>query len=258
MANFLRRILLPLSFISCLCACAPRESQPWRGILAQYASDESVRELLLVESLGGSEATVRYYTRSGSEAGLTGQAAARLPGGDDSEAATRQEVPGRTGKPVRHLIRCRRVWNLDTEGSAFIGKNGLGNTSEGDAKTPEGDFGVLTAFGILPDPGTALPWLPVGESTFACDEEGPWYNRIIDTVATHHPCKGEDMFHTAPEYNYGLALDFNPDCRYPDGSAIFFHCKGHKAYTGGCIAVDEAFMRHILTSAHPGLRVIIH
>lgn len=155
---------------------------------------------------------------------------------------------------------CRKQggrWKLLREGAAFVGKNGLGKTGEGDAKTPEGDFGILTAFGILPDPGTALPWLQVTESTYACDEEGPWYNRIIDTVATHHPCKGEDMFHTAPEYNYGLALDFNPDCRYPDGSAIFFHCKGHKTWTGGCIAVDEDFMREILTLARPGLRVVI-
>ena len=144
------------------------------------------------------------------------------------------------------------------KGEAFIGKNGLGKTREGDAMTPEGDFGVLTAFGILPDPGTALPWLPVTSSTYACAEEGPFYNRIIDTVATHHPCKGEDMFHTAPQYNYGMALDFNAACSYPDGSAIFFHCKGPKPYTGGCIAVDEPFLRQILTTAHPGLRVIIH
>ena len=159
---------------------------------------------------------------------------------------------------VRYYRKDGRRWALDTEGSALIGKNGLGKTREGDAKTPEGDFGVLTAFGILPDPGTALPWLPVTESTFACDEEGPWYNRIIDTAATHHPCKGEDMFHTAPEYNYGMALDYNAACRYPDGSAIFFHCKGAKAWTGGCIAVDEDLLRHILTTCHPGLRVITY
>ena len=169
-------------------------------------------------------------------------------------------VKGESGSDalVRYFRRSGRRWKLDTEGPALIGKNGLGKTREGDAKTPEGDFGVLTAFGILPDPGTALPWLPVTESIFACDEEGPWYNRIIDTVATHHPCKGEDMFHTAPEYNYGMALDYNAECRYPDGSAIFFHCKGAKAWTGGCVAVDEDFLRHILTTCHPTLRVIIH
>ena len=89
-------------------------------------------------------------------------------------------------------------------------------------------------------------------------EEGPWYNRIIDTAVVHHNCKGEDMFHTAPQYNYGMALDYNAACNWPEGSAIFFHCKGPKPYTGGCIAIDEAPLREILTTCHPGLRVIIH
>ena len=66
------------------------------------------------------------------------------------------------------------------------------------------------------------------------------------------------MFHTAPEYDYGLALDYNAEGRYPDGSAIFFHCKGAKTWTGGCVAVDEAFMKRILTTCHPGLRIVIH
>ena len=209
--------ILPAAALLLLAACGPREAQPWRSILAQYAPDESVRELLLVQCKGGSNATVKYY--------------AKVSDGS---------------------------WKLQLKTPAFIGKNGLGKTREGDAMTPEGDFGVLTAFGILPDPGTALPWLQVTESVFACDEEGPWYNRIVDTAAVHHPCQGEDMFHTAPQYHYGLALDYNVACVWPEGSAIFFHCKGPKPYTGGCVAVDELRMKQILTTAHPGLRVIIH
>ena len=206
-------LLLLLSMAS----CGPREAEPWRSVLRQYAGEDAVRELLLVQYKGGSNASVTYYAKTSA-----------------------------------------RRWKCVFETDAFVGKNGLGKTREGDAMTPEGDFGVLTAFGILPDPGTALPWLPVTESIFACDEEGPWYNRIVDTAAVHHPCKGEDMFHTAPQYNYGMALDYNADCVWPEGSAIFFHCKGSKPYTGGCIAIDEAPLREILTTCHPGLRVIIH
>ena len=200
-----------------LSTCSPREAEPWRSALRQYAGEDAVRERVLVRYKGGSDASVTYYTKTNAR-------------------------------------RWKRIFEID----AFVGKNGLGKTREGDAMTPEGDFGVLTAFGILPDPGTALPWLPVTESTFACDEEGPWYNRIIDTAEVHHPCRGEDMFHTAPQYNYGMALDYNAACTWPEGSAIFFHCKGPKPYTGGCIAIDEAPLREILTTCHPGLRVIIH
>lgn len=206
-----------LATLLLLAACGPRESASWRAVLDQYAGDEGVREMLLVQCKSGSNATVKYYAKVSDEG-----------------------------------------WKLLFKTPAFIGKNGLGKTREGDAMTPEGDFGVLTAFGIRPDPGTALPWLRVTESTFACDEEGPWYNQIVDTAAVHHDCKGEDMFHTAPEYNYGLALDYNADCIWPAGSAIFFHCKGAKAWTGGCVAVDENFMRLILTTCHPGIRVVIH
>ncbi|MBR1576149.1 MAG: hypothetical protein IJ654_06855 [Bacteroidales bacterium] len=218
MTNLFRTLTALCTLLALVSCTVPAGQEPWRSILGHYHEDPGVRELLLVQCDEGSNATVFYYQKTGGT----------------------------------------QRWKLRGKGDAFIGKNGLGKKREGDAKTPEGDFSVLTAFGILPDPGTALPWLPVTSSTFACDEEGPYYNRIIDTVATHHACRGEDMFHTAPEYNYGLALDYNAEGLWPDGSAIFFHCRGAKTWTGGCIAVDEAFLRHILTTARPGLRVIIH
>ena len=54
------------------------------------------------------------------------------------------------------------------------------------------------------------------------------------------------MSEYVPEYNYGLFLDYNNECIPGAGSAIFFHCKGLKPYTGGCIAVDEESMAEIL------------
>ena len=149
-------------------------------------------------------------------------------------------------------------FRLCREEEGFIGRGGLGKEREGDGCTPEGDFGAVTAFGILPDPGTVLPYIDVRESTFACDEEGPYYNTIIDTVATEHRCGGEDMLHCAPMYNYGIALDFNSERIYPLGSAIFFHCKGSNPWTGGCVAVDEPFMVEILSTCGANPRFCIH
>ena len=209
-------LILTLSTLLMLNACAPRVPEPWQSALAQFNGEAQTCEVLLVAYEGGSNATVRFYERASSS-----------------------------------------NWKLLGETDALVGKNGIGKTREGDAMTPEGTFKVTGAFGVLPDPGTALPYTNVTSSIFACDEEGPWYNKIIDTAATHHSCKGEDMFHTVPEYNYGLELDYNPGCVYPLGSAIFFHCKGAKAWTGGCIAVDEAFMMEILIKAKPGLSVCI-
>ena len=47
-----------------LAACGPRESEPWSSVLKQYAGDSGVRELLLVQSGEGSNATVRYYAKT--------------------------------------------------------------------------------------------------------------------------------------------------------------------------------------------------
>ncbi len=128
--------------------------------------------------------------------------------------------------------------------SVYIGKNGIGK--EGDAMTPAGTMHVLNAFGVKPNPGTTMPYVDVSSSIFACDDSCEYYNQIIDTAQVHHPCGGEDMFHTVPEYNYGLATDFNQEGIWPKGSNIFIHCKGQKTWTGGCVAFDEERMVELL------------
>ena len=139
----------------------------------------------------------------------------------------------------------------------FVGKNGIGKTSEGDAKTPIGTLRPLTAFGIKPNPGTSMPYLNITPSSFACDEDCAYYNQIVDTAVVHHPCTGEAMYSYQPEYNYGIATDFNKECVYPNGSAIFVHVKGHKTYTGGCIAFDEERMVEILRNCDMSLVITV-
>lgn len=157
-------------------------------------------------------------------------------------------------------------------GEAYIGRNGVGKTREGDGKTPLGEFGVRKAFGILPDPGTAFDYVTIGPGTIACDSPGPYYNQIIDPATIRHrsdadleslhqdhtaETAGERMAEFSPEYDYGLELDYNPENIYPLGSAIFVHCKGSKTYTGGCVALDRDFVRDILLRAPRDLRVTI-
>ena len=182
-----------------------------------YSKDADIRQLLLVEYAGGSNAKVRYYVK-----GLKG-------------------------------------WRLRGRCDAFVGKNGIGKTREGDAKTPLGELRPLKAFGILPDPGCALPYLKVVAGTFAVDEEGPNYNRIMQTGASVAPagCNGERMWELSPEYDYGLETDYNAEGAWPLGSAIFIHCKGAKSWTGGCVALDKPLMKKILRTADNGLRILI-
>ena len=167
------------------------------------------------------------------------------------------ECTGGSDAIARYYIKEAGGWRLLHRGSAFIGKNGLGKTGEGDAKTPSGELKPLFAFGIKPNPGTVLPYLRVAPGTFACDGQGPNYNRVI-CLPDGKDCPGEKMWQLSPEYDWGLQTDFNRECEYPKGSAIFVHCKGAKAYTGGCIALDRRYIRQILRTADYGLRIYIY
>ena len=149
------------------------------------------------------------------------------------------------------------AWILTFETDAFIGNNGMNKTKEGDAKTPVGDYEITGAFGILPNPGTSLNYYDIKPTTYACDEACEYYNQIIDTQATGHDCNGEEMFKMSPEYNYGLTTNYNEENIYPNGSAIFIHCKGQKPFTGGCIALDEEYMEMILKSAEEGMHIYL-
>ncbi len=149
------------------------------------------------------------------------------------------------------------AWELIESGPVFIGKNGLGKEMEGDKKTPVGEFTVNTAFGILPDPGTGLPYIFVTPSIYGCDDSC-YYNQIIDTAVVHHECHGEHLMDYVPHYHYGMAISYNPDGIVGLGSCIYVHCKGPNPYTPGCVALDEEFMRNVLIHSDKRIVVSIH
>ncbi|MDO4976652.1 MAG: hypothetical protein Q4E53_05250 [Eubacteriales bacterium] len=195
----------------------PDTAQYWRETLQNYRKDDNVKQILLVRYTGGCSANAFFYEKS------------------------------------EH----NNAWELTLESDVYVGKHGIDKTGEGDAKTPTADFGVRRAFGILPNPGAKLDYLDVTENTYACDEDCEYYNQIIDSKETGHECTGEDMYTFTPEYNYGIETSFNDANHYPDGSAVFLHCKGAKAFTGGCVAFDQKDMEYIIKHAEKGMRVVI-
>ena len=162
-------------------------------------------------------------------------------------------VQGSQGK-ARLTVNGKVLFN-DVE--VWVGKNGLGKTGEGDSKTPTGTLRPLSAFGIKPNPGTTMPYIDVKPTTYACDDDCEYYNKIIDIEEVDHKCGGEEMYSYQPQYNYGIATDFNKECIYPKGSAIFIHVKGTKGYTGGCIAFDEEQMIDILKNCDMSLVITV-
>lgn len=148
-------------------------------------------------------------------------------------------------------------WTESLHCHACVGRAGVGRAAENDTKTPLGDFGMVCAFGIEPDPGARLPYVAVDDNTWCCGDEAA-YNQIIDIQSCPHQCRGEHMIDYAPEYNYGLFFDYNLQGIPGLGFAIFLHCKGAKPYTGGCIAVEEWAMIEILQAVDINARLCIY
>ena len=73
-------------------------------------------------------------------------------------------------------------WHMVMTTPGFIGKNGLGKTKAGDAKTPVGEFHFNRAFGIADDPGSKIPYVKVdGDTYWSGDgQEGHHYNEMVD------------------------------------------------------------------------------
>ncbi|MCR5176917.1 MAG: hypothetical protein K6C05_08735, partial [Anaerovibrio sp.] len=62
----------------------------------------------------------------------------------------------------------------------------------------------------------------------------------------------------APQFNYGLFIDYNRECVIGRGSYIFLHCFGENNFTHGCVAVSEADMLQIIRHADNNIRICIY
>ncbi len=73
-------------------------------------------------------------------------------------------------------------WHMVMTSPGFIGKNGLGKTREGDAKTPVGVFHFNRAFGIADDPGCAIPYVKADQNTYWSGDprDGYRYNELVN------------------------------------------------------------------------------
>ena len=153
----------------------------------------------------------------------------------------------------------KNQWKLSLACNVFLGKNGIDKTIEGDKRTPTGDFGFLMAFGVKDDPGSLIPYTKLTDTMYLCGDR-EYYNRFIDTSKINHSCgtNSEHLIRYVPQYNYALFIDYNKDCVYGKGSAIFLHCRGNYPYTLGCISLSEEYMLKIIRSVDSNARICIY
>lgn len=164
---------------------------------------------------------------------------------------------GGSSAKVQMYTKSGKQWTCILDCSGYVGSNGIGKTKEGDKKTPTGTFNLTQAFGIKDDPGAGMSYVKVSQYMYWCGDQ-PYYNQLIDIREHPHSCRGEHLIDYVPHYYYGMFLDYNKDCVYGKGSAIFLHCTGSNPYTSGCIAVSQDDMIKIIQNAKTGAKICIY
>ncbi len=152
------------------------------------------------------------------------------------------------------------TWHMVMTTPGFIGKNGLGKTKEGDAKTPVGVFHFNRAFGIADDPGSLIPYVKADDNTYWSGDAEYKYNELV-SLTDYPDLNKDDSEHIKDyiyHYQYCLNISYNEDCVPGLGSAIFLHCFGPaKPFTGGCVAIPEDQMKYVMQNVDEKTVVVI-
>lgn len=140
-----------------------------------------------------------------------------------------------------------------------LGRSGISiRKREGDGATPAGSLSVLGGYR-----NTSKPFFAAGsrklrqidEKLGWCDEPNhPSYNR---PVRLPYSAGHEKMLRTDRLYDFCLVLDWNISKRARNrGSAIFLHLtRPDNGPTQGCIALDPALMRRLLSQLVKGVEI---
>ena len=181
---------------------------------------------------------------------------------DDESVEQLLEVKHTGGVKATVVLREKEdgEWRTGLSCKGYVGRKGIGEAHEWVARTPEGDFGITSAFGIRGNPGSNLPYLQVTSAHYWCADRSH-YNQLININESPHDCTGEHLIDYDPHYNYGLFFDYNTNpVRYGAGSAFFVHCTGPGSTggTGGCVAVSESNMVSIIRTLTDGARLCIY
>ena len=145
---------------------------------------------------------------------------------------------------------------------AVSGMNGITTQKqEGDKKTPAGVYRFTMAFGLKANPGTILPYPQIVDGYYYVDYgNSRYYNQLANTKQVQKDWNSaEDLMAQAPQYNYGLVLDYNSECTPGKGSAIFLHCpkSWNNTGTSGCISIPEEDMKKVVCQVDTGTKIVV-
>lgn len=146
--------------------------------------------------------------------------------------------------------------------TGYVGVDGMvydEDRYEGCGRTPIGTYTFTKAFGIAPDPGSAIPYIELTDDLYWSGDYNEHYNQMvsINDYPDLDTSNSEHLVDYDPAYQYCLNIGFNRECAAGRGSAIFLHCFGNNPYTMGCVAVSEDTMVEILQRVEPNCVIVI-
>jgi L,D-peptidoglycan transpeptidase YkuD (ErfK/YbiS/YcfS/YnhG family) len=142
-----------------------------------------------------------------------------------------------------------------------LGRGGIrANKREGDGATPRGEFHPLRLWWRAdrhPCPATRLPVRPIRPEDAWCED--PSSRRYNRPVKLGPDSAGDRLTRADHLYDFIVEIDHNVRPRVAGrGSAVFIHlARPGYAPTAGCVALDLADMRRLLTWLNPGARIVI-
>ena len=126
-----------------------------------------------------------------------------------------------------HEKQADGTWKMVMTTPGFIGKNGLGKTKEGDAKTPTGVFHFNRAFGIADDPGCAIPYVKVDQDTYWSGDPREGFQGPARSRPRERRFRAHHRLHLSlpvlPEYQ--LQRGRNAGTRFCNLPALFWPCE---------------------------------
>tara|TARA_B100000941_G_C28489604_1_gene547084 strand:+ start:282 stop:773 length:492 start_codon:yes stop_codon:yes gene_type:complete len=141
-----------------------------------------------------------------------------------------------------------------------IGKNGVSyNKTEGDGKTPKGEFGfgdVYWRADRIKKPETKLKCKKILKDAVWCDDpESDFYNKEVKFSKKY---RFEKLYRRDKKYDIFLVIKYNrPNIVKYKGSAIFLHLTKNYKKTAGCIAIKKNDMLIVLKLLKRNSKIII-
>jgi L,D-peptidoglycan transpeptidase YkuD (ErfK/YbiS/YcfS/YnhG family) len=196
------------------------------------------------------------YVAEGVGDGLPAGVAAPPPGTDQLVTVLVPGPSGTTGS-FQAWQRSPRGWtSVVGPVSVRVGTAGVGPTHEGLNRTPIGTFGLPSAFGREPNPGTRLLYRQIGDSDWwVSDPNSPQYNTYQHCAPGTCPFNekdGENLGEAGTSYDYAIVIGYNTaPVRAGAGSAFFVHVDAGIP-SQGCVETPRDKVVDLLKWLDPG------